>query len=106
MVMCNSNETIYIIGGIQNGSISKDTWMINIKDLKKHLENPLHVCNFKRGPPLLHERFKFAYGSCSFDEKSRLVVAGGNDLANTLDTVEYFDPDHSNGWKVGTQLVY
>ena len=75
--------------------------MINVRDLKKHLEDPLHICNFKKGPPLIHERFKFAYGSCSVDEKSRLIVAGGNDLSNTLSTVEYLDPDSNLGWQEG-----
>ena len=101
MVMCNSNQTIYIIGGIQDGSISKDTWTVNVRDLKKYLEDPSHVCLFEKGPPLNQERFKLTCGSCSVDEKSRLVVAGGNDMAYTLSTVEYLDPDSNHGWKVG-----
>ena len=91
MVKYNDNS-IYIIGGFQDGSRSKETWIVNPK-------NGFEIVN---GPKLNQERSSFSYGKMEVNGKILIVIAGGEDRYGFgLDSVEILDPLSNQGWKSG-----
>ena len=85
------DDTIFIMGGRQNGSVSRQTWIVNPKD------------NFsiREGPSMLSERALFSCGKMELNGKSVIVVAGGDWGTSILDTVEILDPSDEEGWVWG-----
>ena len=97
MVQVCSN-TIYIIGGIQDGKKSTHTWIVD----------PTNNFNIKSGPPLNRARLGHSCNKMKLNGKYFLVVAGGlqEKEMNTNCSVELLDttsPD--KGWILGTYLV-
>ena len=91
MVKYNDNS-IYIIGGFQDGSRSKETWIVNPK-------NGFEIVN---GPKLNQERSSFSCGKMEVNDKILIVIAGGEDRYGFgLDSVEILDPQSNQGWKSG-----
>ena len=91
MVKYNENS-IYIIGGFQDGSRSKETWIVNPK-------NGFEIIN---GPKLNQERSSFSCGKMEVNDKILIVIAGGEDRYGFgLDSVEILDPQSNQGWKSG-----
>ena len=86
MVKYNDNA-IYIIGGWQNGSESKDTWILD----------PSNGFRVKKGPSLKEARIGFSCGKMLFQGKLILVVAGGF----VSNSVEILDPSSNQGWTYG-----
>ena len=88
MVQCGS-ASIYIIGGWQNGSESKATWIVNpVKDF--------HV---RPGPSLNLARYHHSCGTMEIQGRTVIIVAGGWHE----DTVELLDPLSNKGWIYGTK---
>ena len=88
MVMLN-DHAIYIIGGFQNGSTSRDTWIVDLSN------NGFEI---QKGPSLNQARYEFSCGKMLSHGKVLLVVAGGVGK----DTVEILDPSSAGqGWIFG-----
>ena len=88
-------KSIYIIGGYQNGSLSKKTWIVN----------PKNGFEIKEGPSLNKARFGHGCAKMTLNGKTILVVAGGvDDDYETLDSVEILDPTENNVWTPGMFL--
>ena len=89
-------NTVFIIGGFQNGNKAKETWI---------LEDPKQVqVNIKQGPTLRNVK---AWHTCGMvkieDQRSVIVVVGGEKSQfESTNTVELLDLNNlSNGWKFG-----
>ena len=91
-----SANTVFIIGGFQNGVKSKETWI---------LEDPKQLqINVKQGPTLRNVKAYHTCGMVKIDNlRSVLVVAGGEKSQfESTNTVELLDlSNSSNGWKFG-----
>ena len=88
-------KSIYIIGGYQNDSLSRQTWIV---DPTKFKFNEFHMME---GPPLLVERSSHACAKMTINGSTLLVVAGGISSDGTLDSVEILDPSSNNIWTPG-----
>ena len=91
MVLVNPS-TIYLIGGCQNKQTSNRTWIID----------PTNNFQIKVGPSLNIARYWHSCSKMRIKGRIFLVVAGGHNNGNNLDSVELLDttcPD--NGWKKG-----
>ena len=100
MVQYNSNS-IYIIGGKQNGSTSNKTWIVNpnkfvLQDSKSKIQD----FDIREGPPLRKARAYHSCGKMEVNGKVLLVVAGGEGKSY-LDSVEILDPTSNKGWIKG-----
>ena len=88
-------KSIYIIGGYQNGSISKKTWIVDLSNGFKITE----------GPSLSKERAHHGCAKMIVNRRTILVVAGGYELSEgrhpELDSVEILDPSQNNIWTQG-----
>ena len=84
--------TIFIIGGIQDRSVSNKTWIVN----------PMDDFKMRPGPSLHVPRFAHACGQMNLNAKAHLVVAGGY----VHDTVELLDPASGQGWRSGIYNTY
>ena len=85
-------KSIYIIGGSQNGSRSKKTWIVN----------PTNGFQIKEGPSLKKERFCHGCAKMTVNGRTILVVAGGlSGYGGHLDSVEILDPSENNDWTPG-----
>ena len=83
-----NDHAIYIIGGWQNGSRSRDTWIVDLSN---------NGFDIKKGPSLNQARKYFSCGKMLAHDKVLLVVAGGY-----TDTVEILDPSSAGqGWIFG-----
>ena len=60
-------ETIYIIGGVQNNSLSNKTWIVD----------PKNGFQVREGPSLNEERYKHCCVKMTLNGRTILVVAGG-----------------------------
>ena len=88
---------IYIIGGYQNGSVSKKTWIVN----------PNNEFKITEGPSLDKGRDGHGCAKMTLDGKTILVVAGGyGEDFKTLDSVEILDPSGNNVWTPGLYLEF
>ena len=93
-VLKYDENTIFIIGGDQNGSVSNKTWIVN----------PKNEFEIKEGPKLNHKRSEFSYGKMRTNAgKLLLIVAGGygETFGEILNTVEILDPTSDQGWIIG-----
>ena len=81
--MFNYNEnSILIIGGMQNGSRSKKTWILD----------PTNEFNIKEGPTLNVERHQHSCAKFQINGKPFILVIGGRDGCDSiLDSVEFLD---------------
>ena len=103
MIQIDSN-TVYIIGGSQNGSKSKKTWII---------KNPMEKFEIKEGPSLNEFRSPCSCAKMKINGRVFIVVAGGS-LAgggqsydpfsdeDSMNSVELLDTSSlSQSWKMG-----
>ena len=87
-------KSIYIIGGYQNGSLSKKTWIVN----------PKNGFEIKEGPSLNKGRNSHGCAKMTLNGRTILVVAGGYN-SGYLDSVEILDPQGNNNvWTQGMFL--
>ena len=85
-------KSIYIIGGMQNGSISKNTW----------IADPTNGFQIKEGPSLNVGRTDFGCAKMTINGRTILIVAGGmGDDFQPLNSVEILDPAENNIWAPG-----
>jgi len=98
------SNSVYLIGGLQNESRSKKTWIVNPKDINpnvQHWHHHSHVLkNIKKGPPLAVSREGAACGKFSIGGRVFIVIAGGY----KEDSVELLDPLSDKGWILGPKL--
>lgn len=101
------DKYIYLIGGISGGNYDSDsdldedeqeepvtedrTWVIDLKNL-----------DFKCGPSLRMARQWCQAAVMKSRDRMVIVVAGGRNGHDTLDSVEILDPESGEGWKPGT----
>ena len=94
MITVNST-TLMVVGGIQNGLISGNTFFFNFRG-ESWIEGP--ELNYKR-----------IYHSCGIvrrgidSQEMSVIVAGGHDGLSYLSSVEILDED-SNEWQTGPEL--
>ena len=92
---------IYIIGGFQNDSVSRKTWIVNLKNFSSENGGKFEF-EIKEGPSLNIERKEHSSGKMEIDGKIYLIAAGGiNEAHSYLDSVEILDPLDDKGWKLG-----
>ena len=85
-------KSIYIIGGMQNGSISKKTW----------IADPTNGFQIKEGPSLNVGRTDLGCAKMTINGRTILIVAGGmGDDCEPLNSVEILDPTENNIWAPG-----
>ena len=85
-------QSIYIIGGYQNYSCSRNTWIVD----------PTKGFQIKEGPSLNKKRYNHGCAKMTFDGRTILVVAGGlGEDSETLDSVEILAPSGNNVWIPG-----
>ena len=94
-----SYNAIFIIGGFQNGFISKKTWIID----------PSDGFNIREGPSLNTRRYGHSCAKMISNGKIVLMVAGGRDDSSYLDTVEMLKIDSnsaiSKNWVFGKYSI-
>ena len=83
-------KNIYLIGGSQNDSVSKKTWIVN----------PANNFQIRDGPSLQFSRKFHGCAKMQYNGKTILVVAGGWNR-RTLDSVELLDPLENQEWITG-----
>ena len=91
------SKTMFLIGGMQDSNISKNTWII---DPTKNFE-------IKSGPDLNEERGGHSCSKMKIDGKTYLIVAGGTNEStnNYLDSVEILDTTSlDQAWKLGNNF--
>ena len=98
MIQIDSN-TVYIIGGIQNGSKSKKTWII---------KNPMEKFEIKEGPSLNESRSPCSCAKMKINGRIFIVVAGGGQskddgtFIGPTNSVELLDTSSlGQSWKMG-----
>ena len=90
MVQVDS-ETIYLIGGFQNGEKSNKTWIIN----------PKKNFQIREGPTMLETRIDHACATMKVNNKVFIIVVGSADNRQCR-TIEILDTTlPSNNWKFG-----
>ena len=90
MVQVDS-ETIYLIGGCQNGTKSNKTWIIN----------PKKNFQMREGPTMLEARNFPACATMKINNRVFIIVIG-NDVNWQYQTIEILDTTlPSNNWKFG-----
>ena len=87
-------KSIYIIGGWQNESISRKTWIVD----------PTNGLKIKEGPSLNKARSSHGCAKMTINGRTVLVVAGGYTFGY-LDSVEILDPSN-NVWTQGWCLKF
>ena len=101
MIYLNEN-CIYIIGGFQNDSVSRKTWIVNLNNFNSGKKGGKFEFEIKEGPSLNIERKEHSSGKMEINGKIYLIAAGGiNDAHPYLDSVEILDPLDNKGWKLG-----
>ena len=90
MVQVDS-ETIYLIGGCQNGTRSNKTWIIN----------PTKNFQMREGPSMLQPRINHACATMKINNKVFIIVIGDapNNHTRTIEILDTSLP--SNSWKFG-----
>ena len=100
--MIKVNEsTIYLIGGVQSGSVSRKTWIIN----------PTKNFQIKKGPSLKMARCFHSSAMMKLNGKDYIIVAGGcnfkrrdvyKKITYHLNSVELLDTStYFENWKIG-----
>ena len=84
-------KSIYIIGGHQNSSVSKKTWIVD----------PTNDFKIEEGPSLNFERRIHGCAKMTINGTTVLVVAGGHGRDGPLDSVEILNPSNDNKWTLG-----
>ena len=84
-------KSIYIIGGVQNGSNTNKTWIVD----------PTNGFQIKDGPSLRNRRYAHGCAKMIKNGRTILVVAGGFRNGGRLDSVEILDPLGNNVWTPG-----
>ena len=84
-------KSIYIIGGFQNDSRSKKTWIVD----------PTNEFQIKEGPSLNKARNSHGCAKMTLNGRTILVVAGGLGNGGCSDSVEILDPQGNNVWTPG-----
>ena len=93
-------KSIYIIGGRQNGSRSKKTWIVDPT-------NGFEIKEIKEGPSLNNARAGHGCAKMTLNGRTVLVVAGGlGEGFEILDSVEILDPSENNIWTQGLYLNF
>ena len=96
-------KSIYIIGGVQNGSISNKTWIVD----------PTNEFQITEGPSLNKARNDHGCAKMTLNGRIILVVTGGFGAQKSgvfgfglgaLDSVEILDPSENNVWTQGLYL--
>ena len=87
-------KSIYIIGGVQNGSCSNKTWIVD----------PTNEFLTREGPSLNMKRYKHCCAKMTLNDRTILVVVGGGGRYNNFDSVEILDPTTNNVWTMGPNL--
>ena len=90
-------KSIYIIGGVQNGSTS------NYYSNKTWIVDPTNEFQIKEGPSLNNGRVYHGCAKMTLNGRTILVVAGG---VGALDSVEILDPLGNNIWSQGLFLKF
>ena len=85
-----SENSLYVIGGWQNGTNSNKTWIVN----------PTKGFQLIEGPPLNKARALHSCGKMEVNGNDLIVVAGGIGLKSNLDSVEILDPKLGS-WRFG-----
>ena len=92
MVQIDSN-TVYIIGGNQDGLNSRKTWIV---------KNPMEKFEIKEGPPLNESRIMHSCGLMEINGRIFIVVAGGHSNEDSMNSVELLDTSSSGqSWRMG-----
>ena len=93
------SKTVYIIGGSQNGSNSKKSWII---------KNPMEKFEIKEGPSLNESRSLCSCAKMKINGRVFIVVAGGGQskddgtFIGPTNSVELLDTSSSGqSWKMG-----
>ena len=91
-----NEKSIYIIGGYQNGSYSRKTWIVD----------PTNGFKLVEGPSLNERRAVHGCAKMTINGRTILVAAGGEGEKDfkTLDSVEILDPSENNIWTPGLFL--
>ena len=98
-------NTIFLIGGIQNGVISNKTWIIN----------PNQDFQMREGPTLKVERWGHSCGKMICKDGNIVIVVAGGISDNhheerhergMLQNVEILNPTSDKGWEYGMLLTY
>ena len=88
-------QAIYIIGGIQNGEASRETWIVN----------PEKDFEIVKGPRTKFARYSHSCGKMELDGEVVLIVAGGYDGKQALNSVEILQPNKTEErWIPGPDL--
>ena len=92
-------KSSYIIGGYQNGALSKKTWIVN----------PTNGFKITEGPSLKKPRSNHGCAKMTINGRTILVVAGGFGAQESggygaLDSVEILDPLGNNVWTQGLYI--
>ena len=96
---------IYIIGGFQNDSVSRKTWIVKLNNFNIDNGGKFEF-EIKEGPSLNFDRKEHSSGKMQINGKTYLIAAGGINEANSyLDSVEILDPLDSKGWKLGKYKI-
>ena len=89
-------DSIYIIGGQLNKTLTNQTWIVNPRKEFEILE----------GPPMNVRRRGHSCGTFVKDGETVIIVAGGFDHTLTdLDSVEILIPSSGKGWQFGKILL-
>ena len=88
-------KSIYIIGGVQNGSTSNKTWIVD----------PTKQFQITEDPSLNDGRSFHGCAKMTLNGRTILVVAGGFNSEH-LDSVEILDPLGNNVWTQGMYLKF
>ena len=92
-----NDSQIFIVGGKQNGTTSKNTWKITFSGEK--------ILKVEKGPTLNVERRLMACGKMrDLQGNWKLVVAGGKDAYGaSLNSTEILNSPLDAVWMIGTQ---
>ena len=99
-------KSIYIIGGWQNSSgFINNTWMAkwNVSN-KTWIVDLTNGFQITEGPSLNKGRFIHGCAKMTINGRTVLVVAGGHNLVDSVDSVEILDPLGNNVWSQGMFL--
>ena len=91
------SRTVYIIGGLQNGSLaspSNKIWSIDISS--DNFSNVFWI----EGPSLNEPRYRHACGKMNVNGKMFIVVAGGS-KHGSVELLDISSSSDIKGWKLG-----
>ena len=90
-----SENAIYVIGGWQNYTSSRETWIID----------PVDGLSISKGPSMNKDRTDMSCGTMKIKGQTVIIVAGGDwDVDDPITTVEILDPTSVLGWIYGNSF--